>query len=379
MFFSRKLVVPMLAALLLLVSGYVISLAYQRTAEASLYLSDQILEGIGEAVISQTDRLFSTAEAQLELNLLLVESGSKGQQGLLQTQEAWLHLLWKQLQLNENLDSIYLADTKGGFLMARRTPRPATIVSVREGGKTKEAVVYRETNFQPIAHVAKKSDYDPRTRPWYQRAVESKGSEPVWSDVYRFATAAKTGISASIPFRNEAGQLMGVLAADITMDGLVDFMTKQAFGDFDLASIINAKDELVAYPMRLNLVDHPTSQDSLLPTLTHVSEEHAWVKTAWEAHHTNQKEHDLHAESRATLNFTHEGEEYISVLFSMPDRFPLDWKLLMVAPEEELLGHVNRSISENLLITLMVIIFAGLMLYMMVARFGGRRQPEEVL
>lgn len=375
MSFLKKLLMPGLAALLLLVSSYVINLAYQRTAQASLYLSDQILESIGEMVIDQTSLMFFTAEAQLELNLSLAESGLHNGQDLLQSQEAWLKLLWKQLHLNENLDSIYLADTKGGFLIARRTPRLSTSVLVRNGEQAKENVVYREASFQPVAHIEKDTDYDPRVRPWYQRALESKHSKPVWSDIYRFATADKTGLSVSVPFRDDNGQLLGVLAADITMDGLADFMTHQAFGEFDLASIINARQELVAYPMRLNLSDQPVTGERLLPTLTHVENEHAWVKTAWEVHHNKQAGN--HIDSHKTLNFMYEGEKYISVLLTMPDKFPLDWKLLMAAPEDELLGNVNRSIRENLLITLLVIIFTGLILYLMTTRLGGRSVEKD--
>ncbi|MEO0454142.1 MAG: adenylate/guanylate cyclase domain-containing protein [Verrucomicrobiota bacterium] len=69
------------------------------------------------------------------------------------------------------------------------------------------------------------NQYDPRTRPWYQLAVES--SDAMWTRPYSFNASGSnniTGVTASWAFRNDEGEILGVFAADILMSELEIFL-----------------------------------------------------------------------------------------------------------------------------------------------------------
>ncbi len=66
--------------------------------------------------------------------------------------------------------------------------------------------------------------YDPRKRPWYQAAQES--NTPSWTNIYTSVYGYDPTISASVPMLDDANQVNGVLAFDISIDALNTFMSE---------------------------------------------------------------------------------------------------------------------------------------------------------
>ncbi len=74
------------------------------------------------------------------------------------------------------------------------------------------------------------NNYDPRERPWYLSALQANA--PVWFNIYTSVYEYNSTISASIPILDDFKQINGVLALDINIDTLNDYM-------FDLRSNYN--------------------------------------------------------------------------------------------------------------------------------------------
>ncbi len=69
------------------------------------------------------------------------------------------------------------------------------------------------------------SDYDPTQRPWYQDGV--KAGKPSWSSVYNtvgFYYEKQSTISAVIPTYNDVKNINGVVAVDIRIETLIDYL-----------------------------------------------------------------------------------------------------------------------------------------------------------
>ncbi|CAE6935360.1 EAL domain-containing protein [Vibrio sp. B1FLJ16] len=66
------------------------------------------------------------------------------------------------------------------------------------------------------------NDYDPRDRPWYSFAVDMK--RPVWSDIYTSIYNSTPTISASVPIVDNLKNTSGVLAFDININTLTEFV-----------------------------------------------------------------------------------------------------------------------------------------------------------
>jgi len=60
--------------------------------------------------------------------------------------------------------------------------------------------------------------YDPRKRPWYQRAVAA--GRTAWSEPYALVSDGSFAIAASVPVRS-GGEFVGVATVDLALDGLI--------------------------------------------------------------------------------------------------------------------------------------------------------------
>jgi hypothetical protein len=61
--------------------------------------------------------------------------------------------------------------------------------------------------------------FDPRSRPWYQGAIDNEGVH--WADVYVFFTDRAPGITASLAQRDpQSGDVVGVAGLDIRLAAL---------------------------------------------------------------------------------------------------------------------------------------------------------------
>lgn len=351
----RKIIAGLFVGLLTLTLFVALNGAYQRTDAATTNIASRVMAGVGDIVTQRTAHMLNLTETQLKTNAILTR-------GILQTTlpdttTYWLPIFWKQLELNPNISAIYIADLRGNFIKADRLPRWATRVIDQRLGNPVERIIYRQADYKPLAAVENATRFDPRTRPWYQQTQTGSAGHIYWSDIYTFASSKSTGITASTPFFDEQGKLAGVLAVDITLEALGDFLTKQAFGDHDLAVIINHKQELVAYSDRLQLAATNT-QPQAVPTLNMLAPAHAWVAEAY------QREKEA---TKPGEQFTFQGEKYLPMLTDFPN-LGGGWKLLVVATEDDLLGGANRSVSENLTLSVFALLLFGFILFIVFGR-----------
>ncbi|MFC0301992.1 methyl-accepting chemotaxis protein [Virgibacillus soli] len=120
--------------------------------------------------------------------------------------------------------------------------------------ETKEATpslvsVYMSTNggeFINYPTTKAAHDFNAKERLWYQDATQANG-KVVWSEPYSDAGTGKTVITASKAYYN-GDKLMGVVAADILIDTLVDMINKVKIGETGYAVIFDSQGKVIAHP-----------------------------------------------------------------------------------------------------------------------------------
>lgn len=89
--------------------------------------------------------------------------------------------------------------------------------------------------------------FDPRIRPWYQGAIDSRGTH--WTDVYLFASTQKPGITVSVPIYEEGKFLRGVCGIDIDLVAFSKFLQGIDIGKQGVAYIFeNQTGHIIAHP-----------------------------------------------------------------------------------------------------------------------------------
>jgi diguanylate cyclase (GGDEF)-like protein len=86
--------------------------------------------------------------------------------------------------------------------------------------------------------------YDPRQRPWYQRALEVK--KPAWSPVYVDNRTGELVATRTKPVVNASGQIEGVAATDVSLKMLNDFVRALRVSQSGVAFVAEHNGDLIA-------------------------------------------------------------------------------------------------------------------------------------
>jgi len=90
------------------------------------------------------------------------------------------------------------------------------------------------------------SDFDPRERPWFQNAENTDQS--VWTDTYIDAGSGKLIISVAKRVLDSSGNLVGVIAGDISLAGISEMVGTTKVGENGYTFMIDSNSELLAHP-----------------------------------------------------------------------------------------------------------------------------------
>lgn len=243
------------------------------------------------------------------------------------------------------------ADANGNWLMVRRAASGAleTKIIGREDGARRAFWLRTAPDGSRVQEADPTDMFDPRTRPWWQRAQAAEGI--AWTDVYVFFTDRQPGVTAARALRG--GNLPGVVMADIRLDELSRFLASLAVGRTGRALILDGDGRLVALGDRSRAVkvDGDTVSPAVLNELADPVLDRAF---------------DLYrVQGPGRRAFELAGKRYIVLATRLPGD-GRNWSLLMVVPEDDFVGFVTRNSRTALLMGLGVMALAGLLAWQVV-------------
>jgi diguanylate cyclase (GGDEF)-like protein len=190
----------------------------------------------------------------------------------------------------------------------------------------------------PGAVTAEFPGYDPRVRPWYAPAAQS--GKPSWSSIYvNRDERAEVAISAIAPVRRN-GDLLGVIAADVKLDGLNRFLRDEPLRGRGMIFITELDGRLVAHSEPGGVTgeggrgDRPLLRDSAISLMRSAA---PLVDAA-------------PTESGSGFTLRHEGELYFGRVSPYSDTRGLDWRIVVLVPETELLGEIRSAQGRSMLL-----------------------------
>ena len=145
----------------------------------------------------------------------------------------WQPHLFKQMQLFKNVSSIAFGSRQGEVVWLVRLDEGNLELAIRDdltAGNIEKYALDPQGNI--ITPAFEKYEYDPRNRPWYQAVV--KAGNPTWSKIYRWIgkddSTINFGISNGLPYYDEKGIRQGVLAVDLSLDKISQFLSNLKIG-----------------------------------------------------------------------------------------------------------------------------------------------------
>jgi class 3 adenylate cyclase len=210
----RVALVTVVVGLLAVTCGALITYGLYANQHNYEILKRQYIDQVAQAAAREVARLPRTAAQRLRIERQRFESGQYAGRDEL----ALAAVLAGVLQAEPEVQWLSYGDATGRFAGARRASGDDIFLNVsdprRNGGVPRE---FRAGTLQPFLPDKPLAPYDPRTRGWYQRALESPDAI-VWLPPYGFAEGV-TGITAAAAVRGGEG-VRGVLTVDFTVAGL---------------------------------------------------------------------------------------------------------------------------------------------------------------
>lgn len=335
-----------IAVLAVVLSSYLTS---ERTL---LNHARSLLSDVGFNATEHTKGFLDPARSAAELAARLAQHRvvASDDPGLLE------QFLFQQLRVTPNFSGLYYGDEDGSFVMIMRTESPHEFRSkiILTAPQRSVEFIWRSEDFSKIRSEMDPADeFDPRTRPWYQRSVDKKGT--IWTDPYIFFSAKAPGITLASPVFSTDGSIRGVVGVDIEISSISNFLSKLRIGTSGKALMINQNGDVIAHP-NLELIKTENSDGTL--RFTQIDElEDPIARTAFGSAGLNVADR---ATKRATFSeITYGADTYVaSVMPVISEELP--WTIAVYAPENDFTGEIKKNRAANIWIAAAVAIVTGL-------------------
>jgi methyl-accepting chemotaxis protein len=187
------------------------------------------------------------------------------------------------------------------------------------------------------------ANYDPRLRPWFQKAMAAPGQVVNIGADY-WATVDDTMVGIVRSFKNQSGQEYGVMALDVSLKELTGMARRARLGEQGYLMIINDDDTV--------LVDAARPEHNALP-LAELKDQ-AYARLA--------------STEQGVLQLTLGGESFRALVHPSPG---LGWKFIALMPEREILAPARQMLWTTLGSTALVLVLVLLLSWWLSGLLAG--------
>ncbi|MCB5196454.1 bifunctional diguanylate cyclase/phosphodiesterase [Deefgea salmonis] len=198
--------------------------------------------------------------------------------------------------------------------------------------------------------------YDPRDRPWYQAAIHS--GQASWSDVYAtFDQAQSATLSYSSPVYNQVNQLIGVLMSDINIDHFNQFLLEQTLLGHGAIFIVDQQQRLVTH----------SSPRSVMTTMHNQPAQRTLAKDSEQAQ-IRAASALLNQGANLKTHFQLRGERIYFQSISLNNQPGIDWRIIILIPEKDLIGNLKQNQRNTVLVILLIGLAVAMLAWWLLGR-----------
>lgn len=261
---------------------------------------------------------------------------------------------WRQVQLSNFVSTLYYANTEGDFILLKKgeNQQEPDLVYIRDKSTEPLRKIYRLDKQGNSTELIKSAEYDPRTRPWYKTAIQA--GKPTWSPIYVFTATPELGITPVVPIYNQTGAIRGVLAIDLTLTQISDYLRNLKISRSGQAFIIERSGDIIA------------SSTDEVPFVT--SKEGRERRNAVNSNNPLTRDTALYLQkqfksfdkinSNQQLIFDINGKRQFLQVTAIRDGRGLDWLMVVVIPEVDFMERINANTRSTILLCLAALILA---------------------
>ncbi len=353
------LVVPFVVEIIAVVglTGY---LAYRNGQQAVYDLGSQLIEELSERVDERLNNYLEDPLLIVQINADATRIGQLSRENLPVIQNRFI----LQMQRLKTVQEVYLGTTDGEYLGIYRVDHETL-----KGAATPK--LYQQLLTAPDNSLTPQSlkvrvNFDPRQRPWYKAALNA--DQLTWSPIYLFQ-GGQFGITAVQPFYNRNGKFEGVMAVDVVLTLLSDFLRQIKLTPSAQVFILERSGELVATSTGevLFTVNSENNQMSRIRGI----ESQAFLTQATIQHLTQSLGSLSKIKRDQQLSFEVEGKRHFLSISPYSNDFGLDWLVVVVVPEADFMATINTNRRTTLILCLAALAIA-ILLGILITRWMSR-------
>ncbi|GAB1544671.1 hypothetical protein NUACC21_73470 [Scytonema sp. NUACC21] len=243
---------------------------------------------------------------------------------------------------------IHFINPQGGLVGAGNDERGIT-VSLTENFTKGMLLVYSvDSQGKRKKLLVKRQNYDGSQRPFYQKALSAR--KPTWTPVYIYVPASRgLGIAATYPLYNQTQQLQGVLASDLTLVTISEFLKKLKVSPHGQVFIIERSGLMVASSTSEKpfLTDSNGTQHKRL----NATESQEPVIRLAARHLLSSFGSLTQIKTAQKLEFEIEGKKQFLLVTPYRDRLGLDWLIVTIVPESDFMAEIDAHTYVTILLS----------------------------
>lgn len=343
----RTVIVSVFLFLIAVSSAIIISFTYSKNYSSIKKFSQGTIDRVSALIIERIECLLGSMERMPKLAVGLYSRHPE----ITESNQELIKYFLESVKFHPNLYAFYVGDPKGNALIVfnlsiadkpyyfsdPNTPAPkgthfAMVLVDRSSGSAKENWTYLDNDLNIILkEEIPFRGYDPRLRPWYTGA--QKAGKLYWTDVFYYDPTGDPGIAVAKPVYNPKGELVAIIAADLSLTLFSHFLTDQPIGKEGKAYVLNSSGQI------------------LLPTTVEKSDE----KTVEAAYREYKKVNN------PDFLFHLHREKYLVSIHSFPITFGKDWLILIIDPLADFFSEILETQRQVVLISLLILTIAGIL------------------
>ncbi|MBA4096648.1 MAG: hypothetical protein C0484_07760 [Rhodospirillum sp.] len=342
-----RLGIPILGVTLVVAAIFVIALySYAANRRGAVALSDDLLDTLDAQIAQRVAAFLDPCERALRIMREVAADVP-----LIQRRASDERFATATLKELPQIAAFYVGDSAGNFLMVRRHDDGVqTKQIINQPGDRSVVLIDRNAGGAEVARREDPTDdYNPRSRPWFQGAVET--GDVYWTGIYIFFSDRKPGVTVStrVP---EPGGFDRVFGVDVTLEELSRFLASLEIGADGRALIMDDKGQVIAVPNSEKFIK-PVGDEFVPPKVDELGD--PVLTAAFDR---------FRVEGQGRRILEREDVRYISSATPLPGS-GRNWWILIVVPEDDFIGFVannNRAaLAMSLVIVLAVIALAILL------------------
>ena len=338
-------------------------------------LSEQIVTSVAQRLAIDTETHLD--QAHVVLNGLIHErpsaSGVLRARQLLQKPELFEQTAFAMTRMAPEVPAMSLGTYKGGFLGVESFPQSADMlvrVSLRaQGDAGRRYFSASAPGDRSQALPAETANFEPRSRPWYQAAMESKGR--AFTAAHPSAAHKQLLITLAQPVYGADGGALGVFAIDLHLKRLNDMLQAMRISAHGAAFVVDEHGFLVASSTGDPLF---TDVGGQLQRSKPQESRNAIIRSAYaQAAPSLGKTLESSVQRESFLRRTAFGDDtLLTVLKPFGESQGLRWSLVVSAPESDFTAGAKAALEKTLIAAAITLLLSAWLALALAYRLSRR-------